>query len=1435
MSKTNYQYENEHGSSQRREPRSRMDDASQDESRSDVQGENSPSGTWKEAFRGIAGEWQMWRSSGNWFLAPEPKDDTVLWRAAAREVEVALRSLSTDASDNDLEELMTLVRRWRREASPLVNESGSDSRAWEILEAVQNAIGMLRLASGDSAKQDPFKVFCQIYDENTGGAENFSDGYVVNAFQLAVLGAWEACASLAAKCGVTLEEPQRGWPNWKEAGLNLLLHAFPGQQMRFPSHHSLIGLDYVPDLDHPGNQLKGTEVAPYLGKTLTNQGPPNDQRDFTHAWPSVNPLDFTLPWTPSRQTREQQAKARDRKGVADFKVRWFLAKSSEEKRRLKTEFEGQIPMAETATAETVESSSRTSDQGEVSARHGGPPMSSLHAAIQHAMKSKSDDPAPPHSGTQIQAIGQGRDSAASGTLNVVVSAFVGHTVGGTFGAVAGGVLGGIAGHHVAEARKHRRRHGKVKAKNNKHVYRVVVDFARKQFGSEDQSTPTDLAEQDQSTQLPLELQETTILDREYEPSASDLTERDSIPDSWQLQEKVFPLLRNITGNLSGSILDIDRYINNNLVNIFKSAGIPDDQIDLGFSLDVLIIPPVSEWRHNPNPDSDVNHQVLGSFTIKEVYLGDHLRVAQSQGFLPEQIRVAFPNTFPAAFRKKIMSSTLQDDAFRELEAIKSDPARKGEISSLIKAMYYGSLIKYYRDPLASNKMKAMVEKCVDGGHSPLLIRIDAIDLSNSVFVSVGTSSGSITSGVILDLFSGDWFEVTVGEIEIRIDGKKKNADFSSFLYRNVPFYDRSSLPGIMNGKRKGDNQKITKIGFSEIKSRRIKFVSEGSFEAGLVDVLLDGTRKDIDYLVNSPSERNLAVNLQFMNSLGAVLGIVLFPAMALNPAAATSFISTKLLHPIAGGGLTLTTSVLPSIGGAVSSDREEDYRSFLVAILLGVAFEGVANIVSKGGDPLIKNIIIRPFKKRLEAALGFISSFRSHPRLPNPTVRLSYRRAAKNRIDGALRKTWGRRTLGKSSGQQVLQEPFRTYRSDKAVRFLLDPEVSLSGYANPGLVRDIIYSMFRAIPESLLSSWIADSFGNYREFVMATARENVTLIPADVRNVDFSNSSSQINVTDLASVDGAPIRYRGQYLEDAMNRALINSAVTGQNASIGLEHDGDEGEIAPIIFGLNSKKSGDGAVIETDAMEFVMTTRSIREWLERNIWTDGKPVIYDAFPERSSDFLLPEPEDLPEFVISEHLLKILDHDLSRLDKPRHGRFGNITDIESQENVYWGGDLRGVGILRASTSGDSIILNNFSLLGSDVVARTTGKIMLHDGGENHHLIEQVESSVNWPLGDHKALKNTTLANLGASFVEGDVGHLALTKKSPKIWGNLGKFNIPIIFSIKKSSLPDGGRLIYRTIMRRDVHCIYVDKALVKDIGGYVNVLNPGDFIDVKSYN
>lgn len=909
-----------------------------------------------------------------------------------------------------------------------------------------------------------------------------------------------------------------------------------------------------------------------------------------------------------------------------------------------------------------------------------------------------------------------------------------------------------------------------------------------------------------------------------------------------ISDKITDILKNI----SGGVFNLNEFINAQLKKVFTDANVPEDQIDINEELPVLVnFKSDISSHHNTgleytNKENPHLHEI-GKFSVRDIYIGESMRQASALGYSIEQVRVGFPKSsrYPNSVRKGIMVSHIEQTIFNEIEKIRSDKTTLAQLSHVFKALHNAALISLYQDGDTPTTEKKNVSDYVDKKIKASTLSFDGIPLTSAFWIPLQETVVNGKKGIIIDISNKDWFKVEIRRETFVIESKKRGADFSLFLYRNTPNFNRYAFLNPMLDASTGNNKQETYMPFAgKVVKSRLRLDEVNDIGVSLRDLMLARIKTDANWLVNSPDEMRVDHTIKFLDSLGTTLCIVLFPPLAANPGLAGGTVARYLLNPLGGAAMTAATSTVPNVFGLAIADRDENARAFIVDIAAGLFFELGANIV----PGLLRSAVKRalPFKQRLTKVSQFLKKLKSpsSSALPNPTIRLKQRRLRLNQMDGLSAKS------PKLNSGSAMSVP--ALSNVKRVRFKPLKEQWGLGTAQSTL-REVAYNYYRVPSAAHISDWLKSQFVNFNEFRDSMDREALNWLPFDIRGLRLAVDNQTFHLTDFASQDANPLLFSAAEADKAIRQALLNNEwdpevekfLPSKNSAASQQKlnslSPENMQPVPAVIGIKRLPPGaqpaNGNFTVSD-IHFVITSKEGKEILKAKLGMLEKQNIpvWPVLPTDQAEFLPDVDRDLDTDVMKDIAVQLLKDHVNGIAPSSRAVRNSIRRhrIPNKKLFYFGTDFRGFNT--RSSMGNEVEIDNFSLNDADVNARNQQKIRLTDIYDPNSVSTQINATMEWSsllqdfsLPPGQAPQHirhiSNLNKLVDVFKNNDAGYLSQKMLIPELWSHADNLNIPMVVAV--DALAVTNNLASHTILRENIAFVLVEDKYITLMDRYLN--------------
>ncbi|WMU75415.1 hypothetical protein OQ483_23770 (plasmid) [Enterobacter bugandensis] len=888
---------------------------------------------------------------------------------------------------------------------------------------------------------------------------------------------------------------------------------------------------------------------------------------------------------------------------------------------------------------------------------------------------------------------------------------------------------------------------------------------------------------------------------------------------------------NVLTSMGGGVFNLKKLIDEELQSIFIGAGVPNGKVNLDEKLKVLI--PYSDIPSHYNVGKFSFEQresqglyEFGEYSVRDIYVGQHMRDAASAGFSTAQVRVGFPRdnvVYPESVRKGIMRNNIQRTIFNRIDSARSDHDLMSKLALIFKAKYHSALVDIYKDKSTPQHIKDDIVNYYDNNGKASKVSFDGKTLSHTLWIPSKRARLNEKKGIIIDVFDKKWFEIEINDKDFVVINKKNGADFARLLFSNIPRYYQDSFFNPMKTPNTGSNERKVKTLSIEITTERLKVIEVSDTGDTLRDITLDTLKKDADHLIMSPSEMLLDFHLKFLDSLGATLALVVYPPAAINPGGAGitagNLIQKLMLRPGGGALLTIITSTIPNIFGLAFADREEDVRGFITDITFGLLFEFGANVIPDALGSVTKRVL--NFPKKIHKSSNLLKKIKGEkPIPPNLSLRFKERRLKFNKMDGT----------------------HSSLKPKKHVSFILPSSIPPGLEAPPGTLSDIVYNYARIPSLNYISNWTKSNFVGFDDFSDYMNDEKIEWLPFYLPGINCSQG--RFHLTDFTTPDAQPVQFPPEKADEAIRHSLMNKAwdpdiekSTKTNSSSLQKKlnilSQKNNQTTFGIMGVSSKKDktalSNGTYSLSD-IHFVLTTKNGTSLVKNKLDTMGNNdiLIKDILPENNSEFL-PDVEmdsdtDVMKNIVISMLNDRLTYDIPSQEKITRSLTAGGTNGRSL--LYFGTDFRG---LKTNNNNKDIIeIDNFSLLDADVNARNQQKLHLIDNNKPGDIAMQINKSMGWisyiqEFNQTSANQNSQLVNnlnkLVDIYRKADVGYLSQKKLVPELWDNADRLNIPVIVAVDDEIVKNNKAS--HQIHRKNIAFVVVEGKYVNDVKRYLN--------------
>ncbi|WP_369790600.1 hypothetical protein [Rouxiella sp. WC2420] len=143
------------------------------------------------------------------------------------------------------------------------------------------------------------------------------------------------------------------------------------------------------------------------------------------------------------------------------------------------------------------------------------------------------------------------------------------------------------------------------------------------------------------------------------------------------------------------------------------------------------------------------------------------------------------------------------------------------------------------------------------------------------------------------------------------------------------------------------------------------------FTEDIFNTNADMARDDANYLVKTPSEMRKDVYIKIAARAGAFISVVILSVGGI-ALAGTAGVAVRVFgHALTSLASTVVTSTVPSLYKATTADRSSEARDAYIDAGVGLAFEGIGNIVGQGAAKAMKRGLKNVTKPAANAAKHF--------------------------------------------------------------------------------------------------------------------------------------------------------------------------------------------------------------------------------------------------------------------------------------------------------------------------------------------------------------------------------------------------------------------------------------------------------------------------------
>lgn len=363
----------------------------------------------------------------------------------------------------------------------------------------------------------------------------------------------------------------------------------------------------------------------------------------------------------------------------------------------------------------------------------------------------------------------------------------------------------------------------------------------------------------------------------------------------------------------------------------------------------------------------------GNYTILDIITGEFKR----ENIRAESKIVEFPATVNNELKQALLSINLQKKYISELEAALAEGETRQGMLELFKLLYDRAVESIYQNHQVNNIpfSTAAIRQALLA-QEVYQIAWFGYALHNLVFISLEKENGNIARGLIISLWDGRVFPVTINRLSsVAFYQHKKAKELLDLIENSLPIPGRvvaEDNVGIYDDQiiiNTSGRYQVEFHGKAFLRTRWREPVAEKCIlslkkikwlEGELLYNFGRSLKLDMDYLVLTEKEHQIDTAIEVLETVGTLVSFFTIP-MAITSAVGATSAATKLLAQIgswrSSAITTSVTSVFPHLVKSLIADRPEDSKKAGMMALLLLGSEGVSFLLNKYGVRVISGVI----------------------------------------------------------------------------------------------------------------------------------------------------------------------------------------------------------------------------------------------------------------------------------------------------------------------------------------------------------------------------------------------------------------------------------------------------------------------------------------------